>query len=395
MTTLKNKHLSFEDRCIIQEFLDYGYSFSKIGNRIHKDRTTVAKEVLHHRFMKGASQIACELTDKAPYVCNHCDKKTHCKKIQFRYEASIAQTEYKKVLSETRAVVQVTKEQVAAVNEIISPLMVHKHHSVNQVFIEHPEVLPFSKSTFYRYIDMGLLNVRNIDLQRKVRYRVRKEHDYTQAKVNVHIKNGRFYSDFKEYLELHPNASVVEMDTVIGTGGGKGGKCFLTLLFRRFNLMLIYLLPYKRVQYVNEIFFSLKALLGDDEYSRLFEVILTDNGTEFSDPETIEMSVKDSGRILSFVFFCDPNSAWQKGSLEKNHEYIRYVLPKGTSFAGLTQDDCTLLANHINSVPRVSLNNHSPYEAARLFIGEKNMDKLNLKFISPDDINLSIRLFNK
>ena len=185
------------------------------------------------------------------------------------------------------------------------------------------------------------------------------------------------------------------MDTVIGTGGGKGGKCFLTLLFRRFNLMLIYLLPYKRVQYVNEVFFSLKKLLGDDEFSRLFEVILTDNGTEFSDPETIEMSFKDPGRILSFVFFCDPNSAWQKGSLEKNHEYIRYVLPKGTSFAGLAQDDCTLLANHINSVPRVSLNNHSPYEAACLFIGEKNMDKLNLKPISPDDINLSIRLLNK
>lgn len=390
MTTLKNKHLRFEDRCIIQEFLDYGYSFTRIGNRIHKDRTTVAKEVLHHRFMKGDSTIRCELTDKAPYVCNHCSRK-----IQFRYDASIAQNEYKKVLSETRAVVQVAKEQVAAVNEIISPLMVHKHHSVNQVYIEHPEALPFSKSTFYRYIDMGLVNVRNIDLQRKVRYRTRKDHKNKQAKVNVHIKNGRFYSNFKEYLELHPNASVVEMDTVIGTGGGKGGKCFLTLLFRRFNLMLIHILPYKRVQYVNEVFFHLKDVLGDDEFSRLFEVILTDNGTEFSDPETIEMSCRDASRVLTGVYYCDPNSAWQKGALEKNHEYIRYVLPKGTSFAGISQEDCDLLASHINSVPRVSLNNHSPYESALLFVGKKNMDKLNIRNVSPDEINLSIRLLNR
>lgn len=395
MTTLKNKHLTFEDRCIIQEFLDYGYSFTQIGARLHKDRTTIAKEVFHHRYLKGSYTVTCPDTDKAPYVCNHCDKKTRCKKQQYRYEASVANNEYKKVLSETRAVVKVTKEQVAAVNEIISPLMVHNHHSVNHVYAEHPEVLPFSKSTFYRYIDMGLLNIKNIDLQRKVRYRVKKEYDCYRAKVNVKIKNGRFYRDFKEYMDLHPDASVVEMDTVIGTGGGKGGKCFLTMLFRKSKLMLIFLLPYKKVQYVNEVFFSLKKALGDDEFSRLFEVILTDNGTEFSDPETIEMSLNDPSKILSNVFFCEPNCSWQKGAIEKNHQYIRYILPKGTSFAGLSQEDCTLLANHINSVPRFSLNNHSPYEVAKLFIGEKNMDKLNLKCVSTDQINLSIRLLKK
>ena len=40
-----------------------------------------------------------------------------------------------------------------------------------------------SKSTFYKYIDLGILNVKNIDLQRKVRYRVKKEYDYTRAKT--------------------------------------------------------------------------------------------------------------------------------------------------------------------------------------------------------------------
>lgn len=196
-------------------------------------------------------------------------------------------------------------------------------------------------------------------------------------------------------MDLHPEASVVEMDTVIGTGGGKGGKCFLTMLFRQSKLMLIFLLPYKKAQYVSEVFLSLKNALGDDEFSRLFEVILTDNGTEFSDQETIEMSLKDPSRMLSNVFFCDPNCSWQKGAIEKNHEYIRYVLPKGTSFSGLAQEDCTLLANNINSVPRGSLNNHSPYEAAKLFIGEKNMDRLNLRCVLPDQINLSIRLLKK
>ena len=144
-----------------------------------------------------------------------------------------------------------------------------------------------------------------------------------------------------------------------------GGNCFLTLLFRQFNFMLIYLMPYKKSVYVNEVFNDLKALLGIDEFKRLFEVILTDNGTEFSDPESIEFDMNTGEKICS-LFYCDTNCSWQKGSIEKNHEYIRYILPKGTSFASLTQDDCFLIASHINSTPRLSLNNHSPYDSILL-----------------------------
>ncbi len=76
-------------------------------------------------------------------------------------------------------------------------------------------------------------------------------------------------------MELRPLASIVEMDTVIRTVGSKGCKCLLTLLFRQFNFMLIYLLPYKRSVSVNKVFLDLKHLLGDNEFSRLFEVIIT------------------------------------------------------------------------------------------------------------------------
>lgn len=165
--------------------------------------------------------------------------------------------------------------------------MIYKNHSINQIYISHPELVPFSKTTFYKYIDLGILNVRNVDLQRKVRFKLKKEYDYHRTKADVKIKVGRFYKDFKDYLEFHPHASIVEMDTVIGTQGGKGGKCMLNLLFRQFNFMLIYLLPYKKVIYVIEVFNHLKSILGIHEFKRLFEVILTDNGSEFFDPESI------------------------------------------------------------------------------------------------------------
>ena len=396
MKAIKYKHLSFEDRCTIEEFLNFNYNFTKIGNRLGKDRTTISHEVRKHRYIKYNSNNGspCCFENKPPYVCNGCDKLCSCRKKKYIYSHAVAFNEYKKVLIEQRSHLKITKEQIDSINDIISPLMIHKHHSVNQVYITHPDIVPFSKSTFYKYIDLGILNVRNIDLQRKVRFKVKKEYDYTRTKANLKIKIGRFYSDFKDYIEFNPNASIVEMDTVIGTSGGKGGKCMLTLLFRQYNFMLIYLLPYKRTEYVTQVFNDLKDSLGIDEFKRLFEVILTDNGSEFFDPESIEIDFNTGEKLVS-LFYCDPNSSWQKGSIEKNHQYIRYVLPKGTSFAGLTQEDCNLLASHINSTPRISLNNVSPYEAAFYFLGKDNINKFKIKKIDYDDVDLSIRLLKK
>jgi len=397
ITKTKYKHLSFEDRCTIQEFLNNGYNFTKIANRLSKDRRTIAKEVYKHRFLRkklSNDTNECPILSRPPYVCNACPKKNSCRKQRYTYDAAVAYNEYKKNLIDERSQVRITKEQISSINDVVAPLMIHKHHSVNQVFITHPELLPFSKSTFYKYVDLGILNVKNIDLARKVRYKVSKDYNYTRTKSNTKIKIGRFYTDFKDYLEFHPNASIVEMDTVIGTAGGKGGKCMLTLLFRQYNFMLIYLLPYKQSKYVVNVFNSLKELFGPDEFKRLFEVILTDNGTEFSDPDSIEIDLNTGEKLVS-LFYCDPNCSWQKGSIEKNHEYIRYILPKGTSFASLSQDDCYLIASHINSVPRLSLNNCSPFDSAFNFIGEENIKKINISKIPYDDIDLSIRLLNR
>lgn len=396
MKEKKYKHLSLEDRCVIEEFLNHNYNFTQIANRLGKDRTTISHEVKKHRFLRGNAKPdrACCFENKPPYVCNACDKLNYCKRQKYTYNYSVAFNEYKQTLINQRSHLVITKEQIANINDVIAPLMIYKNHSVNQVFVSHKELLPFSKTTFYKYIDLGILNVRNIDLQRKVRFKVKKEYDYNRIKHDSKIKIGRFYSDFKDYIEFHPDASIVEMDTVIGTSGGKGGKCMLTLLFRKFNFMLIYLLPYKKSVYVTEIFNNIKKVLGIDEFRRLFEVILTDNGSEFYDPESIEIDFNTGDKLCS-LFYCDPNCSWQKGSIEKNHEYIRYILPKGSSFAGLSQNDCYLIASNINSVPRLSLNNNSPYDVALLFLGQSNIDKLNIKKIDYDNIDLSIRLLKK
>ena len=95
---------------------------------------------------------------------------------------------------------------------------------------------------------------------------------------------------------------------------------------------------------------------------------------------------------LTRLFYCDPSASWQKGGIEKNHEFIRYVLPKKTSFKNLTQNDCLILANHINSLCRKSLNNKSPFEAMTFICDEKTLNFLNMYYIKPDEVQLNKNL---
>ncbi|MEF9973805.1 MAG: hypothetical protein RR893_07725, partial [Clostridia bacterium] len=73
--------------------------------------------------------------------------------------------------------------------------------------------------------------------------------------------------------------------------------------------------------------------LGHDDFCKLFPVILTDNGSEFSHPSALEFA--PDGRRRTQIFYCDPMASYQKPQVERNHEFIRTVLPKGTSFDSL------------------------------------------------------------
>ena len=419
---MKHKHLTLEEREIIEDMLKEGFNLTQIGEKINKHRTTVSKEILNHRFLKKHIQYGttfancvridtcvdagsklcrtscryfeekfCNLLNKSPYVCNGCPKKKNCRFSKYYYRAKEANNEYISFRTEARIGVWISKAEIYKINQITSPLIKDKHQSINHVYINHPDLLYFSKPTFYSYINSNLFSFRNIDLKRKVSYKPRKNNQKRRTRTEAIIRIGRTYNDFNDYLSLHPYASIVEMDTVEGI---KGGKVFLTLLFRQYNFMLIFIMEKKNMDCVEKVFKHIRKIIDDNLFKKLFEVILTDNGSEFFNPISIEADYK-TGEILSHIFYCDPSASYQKGSIEKNHEYIRYVLPKGRSFNNLTQSDCDLLASHINSTARVILNEKTPYEAVQCLMNSETIEKFNIKFIKPDDVNLSPSLLKR
>ena len=107
---------------------------------------------------------------------------------------------------------------------------------------------------------------------------------------------------------------------------------------------------------------------------------------EFQNRERLECNAKNTNQCK--IFYCDPNCSWQKGMIEKNHEFIRYIIPKGKSFDNYTQDCIDLIMNHINSTARDSLNGCTPYKLSRLLLDNGLHMALSLQEINPDDVTL-------
>ena len=131
---------------------------------------------------------------------------------------------------------------------------------------------------------------------------------------------------------------------------------------------------------------SLQELLRDN-YQKLFSLLLTDRGTEFAKPQLFEINA-DTGEIKSNIFYCDAQQPSQKPHVENNHNFIREILPNGQSWCKLTQEKVNLMFSHINSVPRKSLGEKTPYEAFSFFYGSEILDKLNIHEINKDMVTL-------
>ena len=424
----ENLHLTLDERNFIEQELAKNTTFSDIAKYLGKDITTISKEVKKHRIRKEGQAIhigfnhcarrcncrrknicnsnclknckncihcnkvcpdfedgICLRLKRAPYTCNGCKDKYGCKLTKYYYRALPSFNKYKSVLSESRQGINMTELELANLDRLISPL-VKKGQSISHIYQTHD--IPCSRSTLYRYLAKNCFSVGPIDLPRKVHMKKRKD-KRLEAK-DTKARTNRTYEDFQKYIEKHPELPIVEMDTVEGI---KGGRVLLTFLFRNSRLMLAFLLYEKTQKEVLRVFNMLEYELGNELFEKTFPIILTDNGTEFGNPLSLEFNPEGIGRTR--IFYCDPRASYQKGMIEKNHEFIRYVLPKGTPFERLLQTDINLMINHINSLGRESLNWSSPYDVAKLLMGKETLKKLNLVKIPTDEIQLNKKLLKK
>ena len=389
-------HLSKEKRSLIEYLINQGFSFTYIANSLNVDRTTISKEIKRNRYIKNSlfsdysetgikrAINSCEKLSKPPYCCNNCKNKNFCSKYHLYYNATKAHNHYLDSLSETRKGLDISKEEIDQINKNIIPLIKNKKQSVNQVFMNHPDILYMSKPTFYKYVDLGVIELSNLDLPKKVKYKKRKSNKKKKYKKELALSIGRTYEDYIIRINNEKKLKIWQLDTVIGKKSDN--KVLMTFLLVETNFMVIRLLDKKNVECVNKEFTKLKNDLGE-LYSKFINVILTDNGTEFFDPIHMEYDLETGEKLLS-VYYCHPNSPEEKPELECNHKYIRYYLPKKTSFESLTIEQVKEIEDNINNIPRDIFGGKTPYELTNELYPEL-VELLNSKSIAPDDVTLN------
>lgn len=340
-----------------------------------------------HDYCDQYHSVSCHEYLEPPYVCNACSKRKTCTNDRYFYSAKYAENYAKRRASAAHSGHHMSDEEFREMDEIVQKNIM-KGHSLENICIENADKIPITSRHLYRLIDQGVMSTRNIDLRRKAGYKHRRHKKVDKENRNEQkCRKGRTYVDFQAYMEGKSDSCVVEMDTVKGTRGK--GSILLTMLFRRNSVMLIFVMPDGTQESVKRQFDFLEESLGLEVFKRLFGIILTDNGAEFKGVDDLELT--SEGLVRTSIYYCDPMCSGQKGRLEKNHEYIRYVFPKGTSFNGYTQKDMTILMNHINSTARKSLDYEAPFDL--ISTADEDMQLLikvlGLKRIYDEHINLT------
>lgn len=428
-------HLTLEQRLYIERGLINKLSFTAIGESIKADRTAVMREVVRNRqYYPGPSTnindrcglftrcpitqacnspclkntcagcdlicnekcenytpLSCPDLFKAPYVCNTCRKRKLCNLNKVYYNPKYADNNANRRLVERREGADISEEDLIKQTEIIKN-GVDRNLSLYRIVEMNggEEAFGCTLRTVYNRLEKGVYEgVNSSDMVHGL-YKPRAKKPDFSYKVDKKCLQGRRYEDYLEFMRRNPDVPVVEMDTVEGTKEEKS-KFLLSLMFTNCNLQLAYVIRHQRTTFVTEVFDMLWERLGEKNFRRLFPVILTDNGTEFSNPGVLEYSKE--GILRTHIFYCHPNASFEKGKCENNHKEIRKWQPKGKPIL-MTQHEAYFMMSNINSTPRGIYGGLSPIHLFKLIYQDETLlKKLGLREIHASEVCLDPSLF--
>lgn len=431
MTKKRHSRLTKNDRIRIQAYLDKGYSIRSIAKDIKKNPSTVLREIRRNTFMEEnlgndcayftscserhvcgrldcnaicsknrmCKKICykhctmyekkdCDKLSRAPHVCNGCVRirQRTCFYDKYIYKADEAQRRAEYEMHQKNSGHDLTLEEYILIDQIVTDGL-RKGQAPYHIWKSNPEIQFISIDTIYRLIDEGELNAKNLDLPEKVRRKPRKT---KRRKMHNEVlrkqKIGHMWTDFLDYDNMH-RPKRVEMDCI--EGKRDEAPAILTLYFKRSGMQLGFLLAKHDSKHVVHALDNIEGILGTELFQDVFPVILTDNGHEFMDIEGMEHSCINPNVKRTRIFFCEPNRADQKGGCENNHKLVRRIIPKGTSLLSYTQEEITLMFNHINSYRRNSRYGACSYELSREYLPADFFDLLGLYTVRDTEVRLT------
>lgn len=324
------KNLTYTQRLQLEYYFNQKLTRRQIADIMHIGIATVYRE-----FRRGKYEHRI----KNSYDCiGEIQYKT-----EIRYSADIAQAKYDigktshgpqlKIGSNFEFVRYVEKR---VVKDRLSPCAV-----CGEIKRDNPFGFTISKTTMYRYIDTGIFaNISMTDLPVGQRKKYRK----TKAK---RPPRGTSIEQRPNEISKRDTFGHWEMDCVIGKQKTKNVLLVLTERLTRYEI--IYKMPNKKSDSVVKCLNRLEHKYGKN-FRKIFKSITVDNGSEFSNFQAMQRSIYNGKRTN--VYYCHPYTSCERGTNERINRDIRRLLPKGTNFTPITDEQIQAVAKWINDYPR-------------------------------------------
>lgn len=333
----KGKHLTFEERCIIQIRLKDGCSIRAIAREIGCSTSTVSNEI-----ERGTVSMY----------------NGHVK----RYKATAGQTVYDQHHTNSRRHYDVLEK--ASFLQYVEKHFFEDHWSldacVGRALAEgiFPRNEIVCTRTLYHYVDLGLLEIRNHHLPEKLRRKPKKRRVRQNKK---HL--GRSIEERSHEIETREEFGHWECDLVLGAKT-RDDEVLLTLAERKSRDYFLIPLADKTSECVMKAFDGLRDIYSE-HFGEVFKTITTDNGSEFSNLSDLEQ-LSDT-----LVYFAHPYTSCDKGTVERHNGLIRRFIPKGRRIDSYSLQQIADIETWCNCLPRKILGYRTPDE-----VFEDELDKI-------------------
>lgn len=316
----KGTHLTEDERKRIAVLHKEGYSPYKIGKILNRASNTIRNEL-----KRGTTVVIVGYFEKKEYFPDTG---------QAVYEKNRSRCRSPKKIETCSRFINFVEDEVLQKKRSFASA---RMKAINEGAFDESETC--SVCTLYKYTEMGLLKIKNIDLPEKVS---RKHRGYGKDRSHKRLQ-GVSIEERPERINNREEFGHWEIDLVIGKKEGKD-NVLLTLTERKTRMEIVRKIKGKTIEAVHRF---IKKLRKDTPFfDRIFKSITTDNGSEFA-------QLWKLGKSLGIdIYYAHPYSSWERGLNENTNRIVRRFVRKGTAIKNYTRTQIAEVERWINTMYR-------------------------------------------
>ncbi len=338
----KYKHLSLKERIKLEALLEAKKEAKAIARILRRDKSTIYREI-----KRGTvTRLQSDLSEK-----------------EF-YRAHVAQADYQRLGTNKERSLKIGRDR--ELEKYIRKRLLEDRYSPDAIIgeIRTRELMferPICTKTLYNYIEKGIFaGIGNKDLWQKKK---RKKRRYRPiARISHTNRSGRSIEDRPQKIDKRQEYGHWEADTVKGPQRTK--TSLFTLTERKSREEILIKVKRATQDAIQEAVDGLERKYGP-VFKAKFRSITFDNGVEFLNWGSLEISAIKKNKRRTKVYFAHAYSAWERGSNENQNRMIRRFIPKKKNIALYNEDRIQDIQEWMNNYPRKILGYKTPNQVVR------------------------------